>query len=122
MGWCRLEIFFLCSWSSSPLLSSFILWTGDVEVRVVGEGIKGFRRGGLSSFLCRNKKRFWCVEREMRFSLVASLLANKVSLLMETGGGLGYLLFVLLMVVSSLGGQMKVLVQYKSRVRWLFLG
>lgn len=30
-------IFFCLSWSSSPLLSSFIL-TGDVEVRVDGEG------------------------------------------------------------------------------------
>jgi hypothetical protein len=89
------------SWSSSPLLSSFILWTGDVEVRVVGEGIKGFRRGGLSFVsLSQRKSGFWWLgRRDVGSVLVASLLANKVSFTYGDGKkkAWGVCCFVLLM-------------------------
>lgn len=46
-AWCGVEIIFSRLGVAPPSYQA-LSWTGDVEVRVVGEGIKGFRRVGLA--------------------------------------------------------------------------
>jgi hypothetical protein len=118
------------SWSSSPLLSSFIWGQGMLKSVLSVKGIKGFRRVGLALFFVRNNKNGVRdgIDKEMDpvgLCSVASLWANKVPFLYGDGEKAWCVCLCVVAVDGGeppWGGQMKVLVQYKSRVRSLFLG
>lgn len=108
LAWCGGNIFF-SSWSSSPLLSSFILGQGMLKSVLSVKGIKGFRRVGLAGlFLRQQLRRLGALLEEEKMALRRSRRCwlIRYHLLWRWGRRRGGCLLcggVVMVVISSLG-------------------